>query len=86
MDLTTPYWVDPFAIWHNDRSTFGFADGHAEKHKWLEESTLELARRMIRGIEDSQDVKGETVPANELRDWQWAKKHYIPGRIPESLR
>lgn len=86
MDLETPYWVDPFAIWHNDRSTFGFADGHAEKHKWEEESTLDLARRMINGIEDSQEVKGETVPPDQLRDWEWAKKHYIPGRIPAGLR
>ena len=86
MDLETPYWVDPFAIWHNDRSTFGFADGHAEKHKWMEESTLDLARRMIDGVSDSQTVKGEAVPADELRDWQWAKRHYIPGKIPSALR
>ncbi len=36
-------WVDPLAIWHNDRSTLGFADGHAEKHRWLDERTIEFA-------------------------------------------
>ncbi|NLH17455.1 MAG: type II secretion system protein [Phycisphaerae bacterium] len=86
MDLQTPYWVDPFAIWHNDRSTFGFADGHAEKHQWMENSTIDLARRMINSMEDSQEIKGEAVPANELRDWEWARKHYIPGKIPPSIR
>ncbi len=86
MDLRNPYWVDPFAVWHNDRSTFGFADGHAEKHQWVEKSTLALAKRMIDGISDSQEVKGEAVPPNELRDWLWAKRHYIPGRIPPELR
>lgn len=85
MDLATPYWVDPFAIWHNERSTFSFADGHAEKRHWVEESTLDLARRMIDGVSQSQDVKGEAVPPDELRDWEWARRHYIPGKIPAGL-
>ena len=36
-------WIDPLAIWHNKRSTLGFADGHAEKHRWLDKRTIELA-------------------------------------------
>jgi prepilin-type N-terminal cleavage/methylation domain-containing protein/prepilin-type processing-associated H-X9-DG protein len=36
-------WVDPFAIWHNKRSTLGFGDGHAEKHDWLEQSTIDMS-------------------------------------------
>lgn len=36
-------WVDPLAIWHNERSTLGFADGHAEKHRWLDKRTIEFA-------------------------------------------
>jgi prepilin-type processing-associated H-X9-DG protein len=31
---TLTRWGDPFAILHNDRSTLGYADGHAEKHQW----------------------------------------------------
>lgn len=27
-------WTDPVAIFHGNVSTFGFADGHAESHKW----------------------------------------------------
>lgn len=86
MDLENPNWIDPFAIWHNERSTFGFADGHAEKHQWLEESTIDLARRMVESMEDSQSIKNEPVPAGQLRDWEWARRHYIPGKIPPSLR
>ncbi len=37
-------WVDPVAIWHNERSNLGFADGHAEKHRWVDEGTIEAAR------------------------------------------
>jgi prepilin-type N-terminal cleavage/methylation domain-containing protein/prepilin-type processing-associated H-X9-DG protein len=36
-------WIDPLAIWHNKRSTLGFADGHSEKHRWLDERTIQLA-------------------------------------------
>ncbi|MHC4640145.1 MAG: type II secretion system protein [Planctomycetota bacterium] len=35
-------WVDPLAGWHNDRSTMGFADGHAEKHKWEDQRTIDM--------------------------------------------
>jgi prepilin-type N-terminal cleavage/methylation domain-containing protein/prepilin-type processing-associated H-X9-DG protein len=41
----TDQWVDPFAVWHNDKSTLGFADGHAEKHKWVDKSTIEMSER-----------------------------------------
>jgi prepilin-type N-terminal cleavage/methylation domain-containing protein/prepilin-type processing-associated H-X9-DG protein len=32
---------DPLGVYHIDSSTFAFADGHAEKHKWKEERTVE---------------------------------------------
>lgn len=41
---TPPSWIDPFAIWHGDQSPLGFADGHAENHKWLDQSTIEMAK------------------------------------------
>jgi len=33
-------WVDPMSVAHMGRSTLGFADGHAEKHRWVDESTI----------------------------------------------
>ncbi len=27
-------WSDPMVVWHGSRSSFGFADGHAETWKW----------------------------------------------------
>jgi prepilin-type processing-associated H-X9-DG protein len=38
-------WVDPFAIWHNERSTLGFADGHSEKHTWIDQSTIDMSQK-----------------------------------------
>lgn len=31
---------DPLGLYHMDSSTFAFADGHAEKHKWKDERTI----------------------------------------------
>ncbi len=36
-------WVDPLTIWHNGRSTLGYADGHAEKIVWRDDSTFEMS-------------------------------------------
>lgn len=37
------HWVDPIAIWHIDRGILGFADGHGEKHRWTNQSTIDMA-------------------------------------------
>lgn len=38
-------WVDPLAVWHSRaRSSLGYADGHAEIHKWVDRSTIEMSR------------------------------------------
>jgi prepilin-type N-terminal cleavage/methylation domain-containing protein/prepilin-type processing-associated H-X9-DG protein len=38
-------WVDPFAIFHGNWSTFAFADGHAEGHKWKDAKLIEAAKK-----------------------------------------
>ena len=43
----TKTWVDPLAIWHHRKSTLGFADGHAEARKWVDESTIEMSEKQI---------------------------------------
>ncbi len=58
-------WSDPIVVWHGARSSFGFADGHAETWKWSIE-TLRLFRehtewrtpapRTDEGIEDLKRV------------------------------
>lgn len=40
MNPTGDSWIDPLAGWHNKRSTLGFADGHAEKHRWQDDRTI----------------------------------------------
>ena len=42
MNINAGEWIDPLAGWHNDRNTLGFADGHAEKHRWLDDRTITM--------------------------------------------
>lgn len=76
MFLNAYRWYDSFAIWHNGSSTFSYADGHADRHKWLEKTTIEQA--------ENQGERVNLLPTD--RDYNWFKKVYIPGRIPEELK
>lgn len=58
----TDQWVDPFSIWHNEKSTLGFADSHAEKHKWVDNSTIEMS-------ETQENFKD--IPSNEGEDYRY---------------
>jgi prepilin-type N-terminal cleavage/methylation domain-containing protein len=49
IDVSPPGWVDPFAIFHGTVTTFGFADGHCESHRWLETSTIKAATAAANG-------------------------------------
>lgn len=39
--------VDGPAAWHGGTSTFSFADGHAENHKWIDGATVAYALLML---------------------------------------
>ena len=76
LSISSPAWVDPFAILHNGSSTFAYADGHADRHKWVEEVTIEMAK---------EGKKNETAilpDGTTSEDWLWFKRAYIPGRRP----
>ena len=44
-------WVDPFAVFHGNWSTFSYADGHADGHTWRDARTLKAARDSANGID-----------------------------------
>lgn len=79
MDLVNPNWTDPFSINHNDSSTFSFADGHADRHKWLEQQTRDMAEA---GEKNWSAIDPRT---KTYEDWLWMKKAYMPGRKPASV-
>ena len=65
-------WVDPFAVAHGNDSSFSFADGHAENHKWIERGTLKATRDSAAGI-NSFYWSGGT--ANNP-DFKWVHERY----------
>ncbi len=80
MNPSSPIWIDPVAVLHNNSSTFAFADGHADKHKWVNEMTIEMAEA---GEKDRSALGIDGLPTE---DYLWMKKTYIPGRIPTVLK
>lgn len=42
----TASWVDSPAAFHGANSTFSFADGHAESHKWLNKLVIDFANSL----------------------------------------
>jgi prepilin-type N-terminal cleavage/methylation domain-containing protein/prepilin-type processing-associated H-X9-DG protein len=68
--LNSDLWWDPFAIVHNGSSTFAYADGHAERHKWTDKNMIAYA------------AEGKKSPPVDTTsdDYNWFKRVYIPGR------
>ena len=73
MDPDGNNWIDPLAIWHNKRSTFSYADGSAEKHRWVNELTMDMATRAGEG---DTGVFNQTPPANERQDIEFMHRGY----------
>ena len=67
-----PGWVDPFAVFHGKISSISYADGHAEMHSWVEESTVKAATDSANGIESFYWAGGN---ANN-RDFAWVYQRY----------
>jgi prepilin-type N-terminal cleavage/methylation domain-containing protein len=73
IDVTpNPGWVDPFAIFHGDVSTFSFMDGHAEGHKWRDGATIKAATSSAAGKESFFWSGGNSRNA----DFQWVWQRY----------
>jgi prepilin-type N-terminal cleavage/methylation domain-containing protein/prepilin-type processing-associated H-X9-DG protein len=68
-------WVDPVAMWHNKQSTLGFADGHAEMHRWLDQSFIEWnLRAMVPGVVSF--TFSLTPPSDERNDIEYMARAF----------
>ncbi len=66
-------WTDPVAMWHNKQSTLGFADGHAEMHRWIDESFIEWN---LKAMHNTGFSFGMTPPANEREDIEYMARGF----------
>jgi len=65
---------DPLASYHLKASTFGFADGHADRRKWMDKRTLEFIRQ---NAEDPSSHSGITLASPDNVDIYWLIKHFV---------
>jgi len=71
---------DPLASYHIKASTFGFADSHAERRKWMDKRTLEFIQR---NAEDPSAHSGMTVRSPGNEDLKWIIEHFVAQRRVE---
>jgi hypothetical protein len=64
---------DPLASYHLKSSTFGFADGHADRRKWMDKRTLEFIQ-MNKENPASHSGMDTSSPDNE--DLRWLVEHF----------
>ena len=67
-------WTDPVAMWHNRRSTLGFADGHAEMHDWKDKSFIEWNEKAM--YREPGFSFGMTPPTEDFEDVDYMAKHF----------
>ncbi len=80
MNLGPKTWVDPLAMWHPQRTTLGFADGHAETRKWQNRSLIEWCHRAM--YESGQFAFSMTPPADEREDVEYMAAGFPCKSIP----
>ncbi len=59
-------YIDPMAMWHKAKSTIGYADGHAEMHKWQDEFFIEWCQGAM--YEPQSFTFYRTPPADQQND------------------
>lgn len=65
---------DPLASYHVKSSTFGFADGHAERKKWMDKRTLEFIQH---NADDPSAHSGFNRTSPDNQDLRWLIEHFI---------
>ncbi|MHC4244224.1 MAG: type II secretion system protein, partial [Planctomycetota bacterium] len=66
-------WVDPVAMWHNQQSTLGYADGHAEMHRWLDKHFIDWNLKAMYNESFSFNL---SPPADERQDIEFMARGF----------
>jgi len=78
--LTNPSsWTfyDPLASYHVKSSTFGFADGHAEKHTWRDPRTLDFITTNAAAPSSHSGIR---LTSTDNEDLRWLIEHFMPQK------
>jgi prepilin-type processing-associated H-X9-DG protein len=74
----TAMWIDSPAAFHGSSSTFSFADGHAESHKWISGLVVAFAKSMSDKYSNSPGNTGEGLAANNAKE----DLYYVASHFP----
>jgi len=64
---------DPLASYHLKSSTFGFADGHAQRRKWMDQRTLEFIQTNKDNPANHSGMETDSFGNEDLR---WLIEHF----------
>jgi prepilin-type N-terminal cleavage/methylation domain-containing protein/prepilin-type processing-associated H-X9-DG protein len=67
-------WIDPVAMWHPDRTTLSFGDGHAEMHKWQDKHFVDWVNEAMYTPE--RFAFDKTSPADQMTDITFARNGF----------
>jgi len=74
MEPNAKTWTDPLAMWHNKKSTLGFADGHAEMHTWEDQYFIDWN---LEAMNNPQSFSfGKNPPADQRNDVEYMAKGF----------
>jgi len=73
MNPSSKSWVDPLAMWHEEATTLGFADGHAELRRWHDQSLIDWCHR---ALERDGFTFYLVPPADEQQDVTYMAEHF----------
>ena len=68
-------WWDPPPIRHGDGTTFSFADGHSEYHKWKDPRTIEFGKRVPPTAFSGTQAGNEDIHWAAVAMWGKAAQH-----------
>jgi len=74
MNVNPPGWVDGFAIFHGNTTTFAFADSHVDTHNWVEDTTIKAATSFAKGTQAFYWASTGDIKKN--RDFVWVYERY----------
>jgi prepilin-type processing-associated H-X9-DG protein len=64
-----PGFIDPVAMWHNERTTLGYADGHSEMHRWHDINFIGWSQEAM--YEPTTFTFNMTPPDDERQDLEF---------------
>jgi prepilin-type processing-associated H-X9-DG protein len=66
-------WVDPVAVWHDKACNLGLADGHVERHRWQNQSTIDRGTAAQSG---DPDFHFNMIPEDGFEDYDYMRSIY----------